>query len=203
MLMDQPTTPEQRVLYEGIVRVFQYSLEVTALCATYSAHSGRDKMCSVDARLANCFFCPVFAHALETRDPSYAGDTLETVIERAQAPGPLPATGYRASPEAFVASTCGCTICAGMNAADPVFQPRTRFETLLWAVAQRMAEQPDQDLTEADLVEMAEGAASTAPPTEQLAAMMAAPTPGQQAMMKELDALVAIVVRHLSDDAQV
>ena len=186
------------MLYEGVVRVFQYSLEVTALCATYSAHSGRDKICSVDARLANCFFCPVFAHALETRDPSYAGDTLETVIERAQATGRLPATGYRASPDAFVASTCGCTICAGMNAADPAFQPSTRFETLLWAAGQRMAEQPDQDLTEADLVAMAEGAAST----EQLETMMAAPTPEQQEMMREMDAMVALVVRHLSDDAR-
>jgi hypothetical protein len=171
--MDQLTTPEHRVFYEGILRSFQYALEVADMCATYSAHSGRDKMCPADVLLANCFFCPVFAHALETRDPSYADDTLETILARARAAKP-PTTGYRESPEAFVASTCRCTVCAGMNAADPAFQPRTRFETLLWAVGQRSSPQADLDL-------------KTAPPTPD----------DRHRMCRDLDAMVEIVAQHV------
>ena len=149
--MSDVEPPEHRVFYEGLVRSFQYTLEVTAMCVTYSTHSGRDTFCPADVLLANCFFCPVFARALETRDPSYAGDTLETIFERAHAAG-QPPTGFRSSPEVFVASTCGCTVCAGMNAADPAYRPSTPFEALLWEVIQPTAPQDDFDPEPAEAV---------------------------------------------------
>jgi hypothetical protein len=168
--MSDVELPEHRVFYEGLVRSFQYTLEVTAMCTTYSAHSGRDTFGPADVLLANSFFCPVFARALETRDPSYADDTLEMIFERAHTHAAPPTTGFRSSPDAFVASTCRCTVCAGMNAADPTYRPSTPFETLLWAVV--TAPQDDFDVAPQEVV-----------------------TP--DSMGRQFDQLADIVARHL------